>query len=378
MPVRDRAFQKVFASTFVYNILFEDAEVDEQFLGLDDDSTVLGITGAGCGFAGMMSRRPRTIDAVDINKHHLALAALKMEAGRKIGDFETFYDLFGRGWSPDPDRTVQPLVQDLPPWMQKYWRKRASKRFRKTLYHEGLTAKMLTGLRKRVGMDANWVRETAAKPEAERVAALLEIVEPLRASFPVRCALRSPAQLLALGINFEQRDRIVETEQQDMVDFFVDHLARVMRTDLWTNWVAWFAAAGQFNHAREDAVPPYLRRDRWEDAQGGETDLRFHNRNLFDILGEAGPDTWSHYTLCDAVDWMPEPVQRRLLDEILRTSREGAIVLWRSVEEEDRFGTIVGRLGYGDRFTRVEGSENAAEMDRTRMYRQVNFFQVTA
>lgn len=378
MAVRDQAFQKVFASTFVYNILFEDAEVDERYLGLSEDSTVLGITGAGCGFAGMMSRTPARVDAVDINKHHLALAALKMQAARRTDDYETFYDLFGRGWSPDPEATVRPLVQELPDWMQRYWRKRAGRRFRKTLYHEGLTAKMLVAMRKRVGMDASWVRDVAARTPAEREAALLEILEPLRASLPVRCALRSPAQLLALGINFEQRDRIVETEKQDMVDFFVSHLTRVMQTDLWTNWVAWFAAAGQFNHARQDAVPPYLRRDRWEAAKGGHSDVRFHNRNLFDVLGGAGRDTWSHYTLCDAVDWMPEPVQRRLLDEILRTSRPGAVVLWRSVEEEDRFGTILDRLGYGDRFTRVEGSEHAAREDRTRMYRQVNFFQVAA
>ncbi len=378
MAVRDRAFQKVFANTFVYNILFEDAEVDERFLELDEDSTVLGITGAGCGFAGMMARRPKRIDAVDINKHHLALAALKMEASRSIDDFGTFYDLFGRGWSPEPDNTVRPVVANLPDWMQKYWKTRAKRRFRKTLYHEGLTAKMLVAMRKRVGMDVTWVRETAAKSEAERVAALVEIVEPLRASFPVRAALRSPAQLLALGINFEQRDRIVETEQQDMVDFFVAHLMRVMRTDLWTNWVAWFAAAGQFNHARPDAVPPYLRQDRWETAQDAPTDISFHNTNLFDILGAAGKHTWSHYTLCDAVDWMDERTQKRLLEEILRTSRDGAIVLWRSVEEEGRFGTLPERLGYADRFERVPGSEVAHELDRTRMYRQVNFFRVAA
>lgn len=378
MAIRDRAFQRVFSKTFVYSILFEDAEVDERFLDVREDSAVLGISGAGCGLAGMMSRRPARIDAVDINPHHLALAAVKMEASRAVGHYSAFYDLLGRGWSPEPDALVRPLTEAMPTWMARYWRKRARTRFARTLYHEGLTARMLVHLRRRVGMDASWVRRVAAMAEADRVSALLEILDPLRRSLPVRAALRSPAQLLALGINFEQRDRIVQTEKEDMVDFFVHHLTRVMHTDLATNWVAWFAAAGQFNHEREDAVPPYLRRDRWERAQGAPTQTRYLHRNLFDVLGEAPANTWSHYTLCDAVDWMPEPVQRRLFDEILRTSRPGAIVLWRSVEEEQERGNLVDRLGYGRRFHRLPGTEGAAALDRTRMYRQVNYFQVSA
>ena len=38
MRIRDYAFQSVFRRMFVYNILFEDSEVDEQYLELDADS----------------------------------------------------------------------------------------------------------------------------------------------------------------------------------------------------------------------------------------------------------------------------------------------------------------------------------------------------
>jgi S-adenosylmethionine-diacylglycerol 3-amino-3-carboxypropyl transferase len=104
LGVRDRAFQRVFANTFVYNILFEDAEVDETLLDLGPDATVLSISGAGCGVAGMVSRQPRSIDAVDINHHHLALTALKCAAAVHSESYTDFYDLLGRGWSPDPQR----------------------------------------------------------------------------------------------------------------------------------------------------------------------------------------------------------------------------------------------------------------------------------
>ncbi|GAB4212709.1 MAG: hypothetical protein OHK0013_35810 [Sandaracinaceae bacterium] len=70
-------FRSTFQRLFVYNILFEDSEVDEALLDLDERSRVLSITGAGCGVAAMIARRREAIDAVDINPHHLALAALK-------------------------------------------------------------------------------------------------------------------------------------------------------------------------------------------------------------------------------------------------------------------------------------------------------------
>ena len=93
MQLRDVAFQHTFQQLFVYNILFEDAEVDETHLEIGERSRVLSITGAGCGVAGMLSRDPRSIDAVDINPHHLALTALKCTAAQRLRSYARFYDL---------------------------------------------------------------------------------------------------------------------------------------------------------------------------------------------------------------------------------------------------------------------------------------------
>src|SRR5262245_22378454 len=121
MRIRDRAFQGIFARTFVYNILFEDAEVDERWLEVGEDATVLSITGAGCGVAGLLSRRPRRIDAVDLNRHHLALTALKCAAATHAASYGDFYDLVGRGWSPAPRDRIRSLCGALPPWIAAYW-----------------------------------------------------------------------------------------------------------------------------------------------------------------------------------------------------------------------------------------------------------------
>lgn len=371
MRLRDRAFQQLFSRIFVYNILFEDAEVDERYLGIDERSSVLGITGAGCGVAGMVSSRPRRIDAVDINPHHLALTALKCTASQWLQPYSSFYDLFGRGWQADPESTVQSLVSHLPDWMQRYWRRHHGA-FHRSILHEGFTAQVIHGIRRLTGVDVEWLRHMITQPVEQRLRAIDEQIVPVMRRPEITAFLRSPLQLVALGINYSQRDRLLETEGTDLVDYFVDHLKRLATTDLETNWFVWYFTAGQYNHENQDAVPPYLRRDRYERSLHAPTTIAYHRRSIFDVLDEAGPSTWTHYTLCDAVDWMPPTVQRNLFDRILRTSKDGAVVLYRSVEDD----SVVERLGLERHFRLMPHSEEASDADRSRQYRRVNFYQV--
>lgn len=163
------------------------------------------------------------------------------------------------------------------------------------------------------------------------------------------------------------------TEGLGLVELVIAHLKKVASTDLARNWFAWQAVAGHYNHDLEDAVPPYLRRDRHERSLGARTETHFHHRNIFDVLAEAGAKTWTHYTVCDAPDWMPAPVQRKLFDEVFRTSKDGAILQTRSVETED----LVARHGLQKRFRRVaKASTEATAHDRSRLYRRVDYYEV--
>ncbi len=372
--LRDIAFQRIFTGLFVYNILFEDSELDDRFLEIDENSDVLSITGAGCGVATMVSRQPRRIDAVDINKHHLALSAMKMTAAQRLEDYDTFYSLLGRGMHPDPRNTVGQVAEHMPAWMQRYWAKHWN-RFTRSLYLEGLTSKMLTAMRRMTGVNASWLIPLVDEPVEVRQQAIDDVITPVLNRPLVKMLMESPVQLLALGVNYQQRDRILESEPDDtIVDFFVSHLKRLAATDLATNWFVWWAITGAFNHDRQDAVPPYLRRERHEASYGASTQLNFHRGNIFDRLDAAGPKTWSHYTLCDAPDWMPDAVQRNLLDEIFRTSRDGAIVLTRSVEEE----SFIDRIDGGRRFKLMDEASTISTLeDRSRQYRRVDFYRVT-
>ena len=369
----DLAFQHVFKNVFVYNILFEDSEVDERFLGIDERSTVFGISGAGCRIAGHLSQHPRRIDAVDMNRHHLALTGLKVSAARSMESFSTFYDLFGRGWHPDPERIVQRLAAPLPEWMARHWRANHGL-FARGLHGRGLTARLFGLLRRLTGVDERWLtRLIALAPEA-RGRLVRATFEPVLRRPWVRAFLESPAHLVAIGVNRAQCNRMLETEgSQDVADFVLMHLERVAATDLARNWFAWYSMVGHYNHEDERAVPPFLRRDRHERSRRAPTEVAFHPRNVFDVLDEAGPHRWSHFTLCDAPDWMPHATQRRLFDAVLRSSRQGGVLQYRTVEND----SLVERHGLEKHFVPMrEETAEATALDRTRQFRGVRYYRI--
>jgi S-adenosylmethionine-diacylglycerol 3-amino-3-carboxypropyl transferase len=371
MRARDLLFHATWKRLFVYNILFEDSEVDEAFLGIDERSRVLSISGAGCGVASMLTSRPAKMDVCDINRHHLALTALKCEALRRAGSYGLFYDLFGRGWHPDPEPAVRHLASHLPTWMQKHW-KESHGLFRRTLYREGVTSRMLSAFRRLSGVDEAWLRSVMPLSPDRRARAVEERIAPALRSPMGRAWMRSPAQLMALGVNYHQRERLVG-EDGDLGEHIVSHLVALARTDVETNWFVWFAIAGQFNHDRQDAVPPYLRRDRFERTRGTPTEITYHPRNVFDVLDDAAPGSYTHFTLCDAPDWLSTADQRRLLDRVATTATDGATVLVRTVGDD----CMVTKLGLEKRFVpQTKESNLMTSLDRTRQYRRVQLYRV--
>jgi len=372
MRFHDWGFERLFERAFVYNILWEDTAVDEAFLKVDERSRVLAISGAGCGVANHLSKHPERIDAVDINHHHLAITALKVAASQKIESGEEFYELLGHGRHPTPEQRIAELVEDLPEWVQKYWARRW-RMFRRSMMHHGLTARMLGALRALSGVDAQWLRRRIGETVEERTEALRSVMEPVFSQRLVRGFTSSPLQLLALGINFSQRDRIEATEGVAFVDYLMCFLERMAATDLSKNWFAWYGVAGHYDHDRPEALPPYLRPDHHERAVEAGTHVELSHGDIFDTLRAAPRNAWTHYTLCDAVDWMPEAVQRELFSEILRTSEDGARVLYRSVEDD----SLIARHGLEERFVLDEvASDLASAQDMTRLYRRVNFYTV--
>jgi S-adenosylmethionine-diacylglycerol 3-amino-3-carboxypropyl transferase len=372
MQAKNWIFERAFPHIFTFTILFEDCEVEERHFGIDDQSSVLAISGAGCGIASMVARRPRRIDAVDSNRCHLALTALKVLAAMRLRDHGELYQMFGHGRLDRPEETLRLLTDGLPEWIQRYWRANAGW-FKSGIYTHGLLSRMFRMLRVLAGTDAGWVRRRTREPTEQRVKMTLQAWGSAIRKRPISSVVNSPLLLAAQGINFRQRDRNVRaTGATKMSEVVLDFLAKVATTDIERNWIVWYACAGQFNHDNEEAVPPYLRAGHFQRSMGASTETRFLPQNIFQVMGEARPETWTHYNFSDVIDWMAPPVQKHLLLEAHRTATPGARLVYRSVED----ACLVDRLGLDKKWRRIEpASSLGSAAERTRLYRRTNFYE---
>lgn len=311
---------------------------------------------------------------MDINRHHLALTSLKINAARNASTYGEFYDLCGRGWSPDPVEVVTRLTRTSTPWIREYWQ-RNSALFERNFYREGITAQVINYFRRLAGIDSQWLRETLQMTAEDRTQAMKSALSRIFANPLLTLWLNSPLQLMSFGINHTQRDRILLTESLPDMSAFIQAFAdRFIQTDLKKSWFAWYIATGNFSHETEDAVPPYLRRKAFEGSRQGRAPVTYHHGNIFERLAQASRRTWTHYSFCDAPDWMGQETREQLASEVLRTADDGAKVLLRSVEVDPWLeSTKVGR-----HFKLVEpASTQAALADRTRQYRRVDLYEVS-
>jgi S-adenosylmethionine-diacylglycerol 3-amino-3-carboxypropyl transferase len=94
--IQQRCFQWVHGNNLVYNTCWEDPRLDRVALELGPNDTVAMITSGGCNALDYALQGPRSIYAIDMNPRQNALLELKLAGIRKL-DYETFFELFGRG-----------------------------------------------------------------------------------------------------------------------------------------------------------------------------------------------------------------------------------------------------------------------------------------
>lgn len=373
MVLPSLAFESIFSRLFVFNLLYEDSEVDFRYLDLGDTDRVLSIAGAGCGVAGLTAFHPLSIDVVDRNRAHLSLSAIKMLAPRSI-DYEDFYQLLGHGTHPRSRELLRTILDSapVPDHIKSYWQ-RHRWIFARGLYGSGLTSVMTQGLSRMCRTRREWLEEVVELDTAERVARVRHDVCRKLAHPVVRAAFKSPLPMFGQGINGWQKTRIEEEMQISFHDHVLDVLEQIAATDLRRNWLAWVPLIGSFNHDDPLALPPYLRADYHQASAQSRTEIRWHHRDIFDTLEDQDDDHWTYVNCSDAIDWMDSQTQRRLFDLVHRKGTDGATLLLRSVEGAD----LIERHGLQDRFRlRREDSEHASAEERSCLYEQVAFYEL--
>jgi S-adenosylmethionine-diacylglycerol 3-amino-3-carboxypropyl transferase len=331
-------FRFVHGRQLVYNTCWEDPRLDRVALELGADDTVAMITSAGCNALDYALESPRRIYAVDMNYRQNALLELKQAGIRRL-DYETFFDLFGRGRHREHRDVYALLRRDLSPAAQRYWDAHIdffrADNVRESFYFRGSS-----------GMFAwlinHYIDRVAKVREAVEAAFAATTLEEQREIYhgqlwpafwkrPLRWTVGRDSTLSLLGVPRAQRQQVDRHYTGGIVRFIEDSLEAVFAwLPLRDNYFWRVYLTGQYS---ADCCPEYLKPENFARLKAGLVDrVTTCTSSLTEFLeGHAGQI--SRYVLLDHMDWLAahhRPLLEREWQAIVDRAAAGARVLWRS------------------------------------------------
>jgi S-adenosylmethionine-diacylglycerol 3-amino-3-carboxypropyl transferase len=381
---RQGLLERGFAFAFkglVYAQIWEDPVVDLEALQIAPDSHVVTIASGGCNSLSYLTANPAAITAVDLNTAHIALGKLKCAAAAHLPDHADFRCFFAEADSRANivayERHIRPHLDEI---TRRYWEgrdligRRRIGGFANGIYKRGL----LGGFIGAAHLVARLYRVDPkallnGRTQAEQRALFEEHLAPMFDRGFVRWLCDQPATLFGLGIPPAQYEALAGDER----------MSRVLRRRLEKlacdfamadNYFAWQAFGRGYKRAADASLPPYLMAEHYADVTARVDRLRFLHANLTEHLATLPEKSRDRYVLLDAQDWMTDAQLTALWQQITRTARTGARVLFRTAAEPTLLpgrvpDSILSRWSY-----HAEESRSFTARDRSSIYGGVHLY----
>ena len=338
-----RLLDKAFAMAFkglVYAQIWEDPEVDMEALQIQPDSRVVTIASGGCNVLSYLIADPAKITAVDLNTAHIALGRLKVTSAQFLPDYAQFRRFFAEADRRENvtayNRYVAPHLDET---SRRYWEgrdlslRRRIAGFSSGIYKRGL----LGGFIGAAHLLAKLYRiDLSELVSARTIDEQREIFEakfaPIFKRRFVRWLTDQPATLFGLGIPPAQFDALAGD----------DKMATVLRQRLeklacdfpvGNNYFAWQAFTRGYGRSPDCPLPPYLQEQHYHTVRTRIDRIDWRHANMTEWLSAQPAASLDRYILLDAQDWMDDLQLTELWEEITRTARSGARVLFRTAAE---------------------------------------------
>lgn len=332
-------FNFTHGKNLVYNTCWEDPRLDRVALDLGETDRLLVITSAGCNALDYALEGLQRVDTVDVNPRQNALLELKLAGIRQL-DFETFFELFGRGRLADWDGVYKNQLRDaLPAAAREYWDKNGKFFYgrgkRPSFYFRGSAgffAWSINGYIDRVARIRPQIDQMLAAETLEEQQKIYH--DGVKASFwgpGIEFFMRRDATLSLLGVPRAQRRQLEKFYPGGIAKFIEDRLDAVFsRLPLKDNYFWRVYLTGEYT---KDCCPEYLREENFAKLKGGLVDrVHTHTSTILDYL-ESTDQTYSRYVLLDHMDWLAEhqaDILARQWQAIVDHADDRAILLWRS------------------------------------------------
>jgi S-adenosylmethionine-diacylglycerol 3-amino-3-carboxypropyl transferase len=372
----ERLFALVF-SGLVYPQIWEDPEIDMEAMQLGEGHRVVTIASGGCNVLAYLARSPAAIDAVDLNKAHIALNRLKLTAFRHLPSHADLFRFFGEAGNTHNGTAYERFVApNLDAASRRYWEKRNWRgrrrisAFERNFYRTGMLG-LFIGMGHRVARlyGVNPADIMKAKGQREQRRFFDEELAPLFNRRFVRRATSLKSSLFALGIPPAQYDALVGSGDSKMARVLSMRLEKLAcHFPLQDNYFAWQAFARRYPKPGEAALPAYLDEQNYRTIRAGVDRVGIHHRNIVELLRSKPAADVDRFVLLDAQDWMSDAQLNELWTEITRTAAPGARVIFRTAAEASLLPGRVADDLLGQWDYRLDESIDFGRRDRSAIY----------
>ncbi len=334
----ERLFTLWFAR-LVYTQIWEDPRVDREAMALNPESRIVAIGSAGCNALAYLADDPASIDVVDLNKAHLSLTRLKLAAMRHLPDHAAAVRFLGAADRTDNiDLYRRHVAPELDAATRAFWENRRPiggariRLFARGLHRHGATGRFISVL--------HWLcHHMSYRPERildavgldQQRQIFAEEMAPLFNTRLARIICKLPISFYSLGIPPAQYEALAAEAEGSIVDVWKSRMERLATGfPIADNPFAWIAFGGRYDLAAMQAVPEFLKPERYEAIKSRTQRVATHAGSMTAFLASAPTASFDRYILLDAQDWMTPDQLQLLWRQIWRTARPGSRVIFRT------------------------------------------------
>jgi S-adenosylmethionine-diacylglycerol 3-amino-3-carboxypropyl transferase len=366
---------------FVYNQIWEDPRVDLEALQLTPQSRILTIASGGCNILNYLvhAEGPAAILAVDLNCHHMYLTRLKIEAVRRLPSHDDFFRFFGHADDPINVTNFRRFIRThLDEPTRRFWESRRGWRFfrgprigyfAKNFYNHakfGQLMRITHALAKLTKRNPALMLAAQSLEEQRRV--FEETYGPFFDHWFIRMTGRMPLVCYSLGIPPRQY-RALRGDSASIVDVYRERVQRLAcQFPVQDNYFTWQAFGRSYDTAGKQALPEYLREERWNVLSQRIDRVQTHITSATTLLQQQPDESMDRFVFLDAQDWMKSHEITDLWTEVARVGKPGSRIIFRTAAADSPVETALPPE-LRQRFTyHREASADLYQRDRSAIY----------
>ncbi|MFN0135496.1 MAG: DUF3419 family protein [Phycisphaerae bacterium] len=329
LPGKRPFLERVVFNGIVFNMSWEDPEMDRRAFRLTSDDTVISITSAGCNPLNFLCQNPKRLISVDGNPAQNAVLELKL-ATIATCDHETFFDIFAARRPAVVSDLYRPKLRPLLSEKSREFWDRNLNMVRRGLYNYGkmgLATRIVRFMLPRLGLSKKFcdeffeLRSLAEQREWYDKHVAHRLWGPW-----TKWLCQSSWFMYLCGVHPRQL-KLVDG-RHGIYDFVRERIEYALtKVPIYDNYFLSVTVTGKFRGYR---VPPYLLPENFETLRKNLDRVLVVNGWLGPFLDTQPAHSINKFNLLDIFDWMTPEIFEGTLKSVLRAAAPGATLIYRS------------------------------------------------